>query len=38
MDAFVASPLCPSPVELRLDEIAFETPELVGQNELRAAE
>src|SRR5688572_3327736 len=29
MDAFSASPLCPSPLELRLDEIAFDAPELV---------
>lgn len=29
MDAFDASPLCPAPVELELDHVAFRAPELV---------
>src|SRR5205085_11265672 len=29
MDAFSATPLCPSPIELQLDQIAFRAPELI---------
>lgn len=29
MDALTATPLCPSPIELQLDQIAFRAPELI---------
>jgi transposase len=29
MDAFTATPLCPSPIELELDQVAFDAPELI---------
>ena len=29
MDAFSATPLCPSPIELQLDQIAFQAPTLI---------
>jgi len=29
MDAFSATPLCPSPIELQLDQIAFHAPDLI---------
>ena len=29
MDPFDASPLCPAPVELALDQVAFHAPRLV---------
>lgn len=29
MDALTASPLCPAPLELQLDDIPFAAPELI---------